>query len=115
MGDILAGRMEDGAHLGTAVTAVDHHLFDGLAELFGRAVVTGSEFTGGTVRVGFAPDLGGTIVEDVEVVGVVTFLLDDLELFPGPGWDPFGRWRRGVYLCSCNLRYISVTNFRRIL
>lgn len=80
VGNIGAGGMDDGADPGLFLAAGDHHALDGLAELFAGAGIAGSQLAGGAVEVGLAPDLGGAVVEQVEVVGVVTFLLDDLEL-----------------------------------
>jgi len=48
--------------------------------LFRRAVVVGGEFLHGAFDVGLSPELAGTVVEQVEVVGVIALLLDDLEL-----------------------------------
>jgi hypothetical protein len=48
--------------------------------LFCRAVVSGGEFLDSAFDVGLSPELGGTVVEQVEVVGVVALPLDDLEL-----------------------------------
>jgi hypothetical protein len=80
VGGIGAGGMDDGADAGLAVAAIDHHAFYGLAKLVGSAIVAGGEFAGGAIEVGLAPDLGGTVIEEVEVVGVVAFLLHDLQL-----------------------------------
>jgi hypothetical protein len=44
------------------------------------ARVAGSQLTDGAVYIGLTPEDVRPVVEDVEVVGVIAFLLDDLEL-----------------------------------
>jgi hypothetical protein len=81
-GDVRAAALGGmGRHfdLGVLLAAPDHHAFDGFAELIDGAIVAGGEFAGGAIDVGFTPQGGGVIVEDVEVVGVVAFVLDDLQ------------------------------------
>jgi len=49
--------------------------------LFHRTtVIPCSELSDGPVDIWFAPEQAGAIVEEVEVVSVITFLLDYLEL-----------------------------------
>jgi hypothetical protein len=48
--------------------------------LFLAARVAGGQLADRSVHVGLAPQLGGTVVEEVKVMGVVAFLLHDLEL-----------------------------------
>lgn len=60
--------------------APDHELFDGSAELFRGAVLTAGQFSYGTVDIGLAPEQSGAVVEDVEVVGFVALVLNNLQL-----------------------------------
>jgi hypothetical protein len=55
-------------------------LLDCQSELVCRPVIAGSQFLHGSFDVGLAPQLAGAVVEQVEVVGVIALLLDDLEL-----------------------------------
>lgn len=68
------------AHIGIRSAGSDHHLLNGLTELILAARVAGSQLTDGAVYIGLTPEDVRPVVEDVEVVGVIAFLLDDLEL-----------------------------------
>jgi len=61
-------------------TGGDHRLLDRLADLFLAAVLPRGQFPDSAVHIGLAPELRRAVVEQVEVVGIVAFLLDDLEL-----------------------------------
>jgi hypothetical protein len=74
----LAGGVAD---VGVVGAGGDHHALDHLPHLFLRSCIAGSEFSDRTVDVGLAPENRRTIVEQLEVVQVVTFLLHDLELY----------------------------------
>ena len=68
------------ADVGVGGPGGDHHLLDRLSDLFLAAALAGSQLPDRPVHIGLAPQLTGAVVEQVEVVGVVAFLLDDLEL-----------------------------------
>ena len=68
------------ADIRVLVAGGEHQLLDSYSELLGRAVVVGGELLHGAVDVGLSPELAGAVVEQVEVVGVIALLLDDLEL-----------------------------------
>ena len=56
-------------------------MLDGSTELLNTtAVIPCSELTDGPVDIWFAPEQAGTVIEQVEVVGVIALLLDYLEL-----------------------------------
>jgi hypothetical protein len=59
----------------------DHHALDHLPHLFLRACVARGQFPDRAVDVGLAPQNRRAIVEQLEVVQVVSFLLDDLKLY----------------------------------
>jgi hypothetical protein len=61
-------------------TGGDHHLLHRLPDLFLAAVLSRGQLPNRSVHIRLAPELGRAVVEQVEVVGVVAFLLDDLEL-----------------------------------
>jgi hypothetical protein len=68
------------ADIGVGGSCSQHHAFDHLPHLFLAAVVSGGQLADGAVHIGLPPQDGRTVVEEVEVVGVKAFLLDDLEL-----------------------------------
>jgi len=46
----------------------------------GVVAVSGGQFPDGAIDIGLAPELRAAIVEQVEVMGIVAFHVDDLEL-----------------------------------
>jgi hypothetical protein len=68
------------ADLGQSGAGVQHHLLDGLAQLLLAAAVPGGQLAHRAIHVGLAPELGAAVLKQVEVVRIVAFLLDDLEL-----------------------------------
>jgi hypothetical protein len=59
----------------------DHHAFDHLPHLFLGAGVPGGQLSYRAVDIGLAPQHGRPVVEQFEVVQVVSFLLHDLKLY----------------------------------
>jgi len=63
------------------VAGFEHELLDRSTEVFnGASIITCSELTDCAIDIGLAPEQAGAIVEDVEVEGVISLLLDYLEL-----------------------------------
>lgn len=83
----------------------EHHLLDCLAKLLGGSVVAGGQFTNRAVDIGLAPEQRGTIVKQVEVVGIVALHLDYLELDVLVIQSP----ERLVRRCSCRIVESVVT------
>jgi hypothetical protein len=58
-----------------------HELLNGSAELLHRTtLIACGEFSDSAIDIGLAPEQAGPVVEEVEVVGVIALLLNDLEL-----------------------------------
>jgi hypothetical protein len=70
-----------GLYVGILIPCGEHELLDGPAELLNRSSrVSRSEFTNCSVNIGLAPEKTGAIVEQVEVVCVISLLLNDFEV-----------------------------------
>ncbi len=68
------------AHVGLALAGGQHDLLDSLADLLLAAAVAGGQLAHRAVDIGLAPEHARAVVEEVEVVRVVSLLLHDLEL-----------------------------------
>ena len=74
----LSGGIPD---VGVAGAGGDHHALDHLPHLFLAACVPGGQLSYRAVDIGLAPQHGRPVVEQFEVVQVVSFLLHDLKLY----------------------------------
>ncbi len=77
---VLVRRVLLGHDLRVLVAFRQDNSLDRFAQLINGSVISAGQLACHAVSPRFAPEEGGTVVEDVEVVHVKTFLLDDLEL-----------------------------------
>jgi len=72
----------DGANVRVAIAGSQHELFHGTAKLLNAtSAVTSCELSNCTVDIRLPPQQTGPIIEQIEVVGVISLLLNDLELY----------------------------------
>ena len=68
------------AHVGVVGAGGKHHALDHHAHLLLGSGVACCQLADRTVDIGLTPEHRGAVVEEVEIVGVVAFLLHDLKL-----------------------------------
>jgi hypothetical protein len=80
VGVVSVTGLASGADIGHAIFGIDHQLFDCVAKLLRGTVIAAGQFSNSSIEIWLSPELGSAIVEQIEVVSVVPFLLNYLEL-----------------------------------
>jgi hypothetical protein len=69
-----------GPDIGPVVVGCQHHLFYGPPEFIGGTIITAGQLAYCSVHIGFSPQQRSPVIKESEVVRVVPFLLNNLEL-----------------------------------